>query len=459
MTDLKCKLEEAATKRAELNTLMEEAKGADGVSSLGNIKSIEKPAEEIARRQEELKTIYGECESLKTLAANTQELSASEKRQELQELQERAEKVEAERDELLKDARPDMSGASDSSDSSDSSGDVAASKAWVEDFIVASKAELPTREKPFVRAVSAKSLFAESGAGGGWEPENRRTGEVVPAALKPVHLLDAIRQVPLSEGNAETFMAEKPNADPAATDYFIGEGGTFFEDSWDTEERSSGVKDVGAFIPSTRDQLDDVPGARALLQDALIGRVKRAVEHQLVNGTGNHTQSSGSLTGLYSASTTANQFWPDINKVERDGGASMQEAFGEAIREIESVGQGSPSAILMHPKDWWNLVTQQTSDGGFLYGGLAAVDAVMPRFHGVPVVKSQFLAEGQVLVGDFTGPWGCRIRDRLQLATFWDRQYDTGSPHSKPSSRFYIAGEVRLAFTVMRGSLFSQITL
>ena len=458
--DLKRKLEEAAAKRAELNKLMEEAKGADGVESLANIKSIDKPAEEIARRQEELKALYGECEALKDLDAGEKELSAAENRLELKE---RAEKAESERDELKKNARPDISDEGDPVKQEHAAA-LKAVREWPTEFVEACKTELPVRANPFEKTLSLKALFSEAAAAaspatGGWAPENLRTGIVVPAALKPIMITDMIRMVPMTEGNADVFMEETPSTDPAASGYFLNEGAVYFEDSWKVEEKSSAVKDVGAFIPATRDQLDDVPGARALLQERLMGRVQRAIEHQLLYGTGNYTSLGGSLTGLLSASTTANQFWSGMNDVVRAGDESYQHAFGRAVLEIETSGQGSPTAIIIPNADWWDLVTEQESTGGFIYGGLAGSEMVMPRFHGIPILKNQFLAAGQGIVGDFTGPWGVHIRDRQMLSTFWERQEDTSGDRARPTARWYVAGDVRAAITVMRAALFTKLTL
>ena len=457
--DLKRKLEEAATKRAELNALMAEAKGDDGKESLDNIKSVDKPAEEIARRQEELKTLYGECEALKDLDANEKSLSASEQRLELEE---RAEKAESERDELKKDARPNLSGETDQLKIEHA----AATKAvheWPEEFIKACETELPMRQNPFNKTLSLKALFSEAAAAlatptGGWAPENLRTGVVVPAALKPVMFSDMIRMVPMTEGNADVYMEETPSADPTASGYYTAEGGVYFEDSWKVEERSSAVKDIGAFIPATRDQLDDVPGARALLQERLVGRVQRAIENQILYGTGDHTSAGGTITGLLSASTTTNQFWAGINEVEREEDEAYQHAFGRAVQLVETVGQGTVTAIVISTTDWWDLITQQESTGGFIMGGLAASEAVMPRFAGIPILKSQFLTKGEGIAGDFTGPWGIHMRDRQMLSTFWERQQNTAGDQSKPTARWYVAADARAAMTVMRATLFTKIT-
>ena len=424
--------------RHRLNDLFTEAR-KDGKDDLANIKSVTDPVAEIERLQKEAADLHDQIDQLQAISAAEEDLKQRYDALEATKGTEAKEKAQEKAQEKAS-KRPALADAQGAAESPTD-----ALKTWSEGFLA--NGSPWTVDKPYQVKMGMKALFAESNTSTNYPPENRRTGEVVPSAQAPVLVQNMIRMVALTEGNAETYMEETPSGDPTASGYFQSEGAVYFEDSWDLTERTSNVRDVGAFIPATRDQLDDVAGARDILENALTGRIMRAVEYEILSGNGTAPRLDGFLNKT------------GTNAITQAAGDSFQSAFASAIQAIETQGQGMPSAIVVTNADWWTIVTQQTSTGAFLWGGSAAADAVALRFHGVPIYKSQFIATNRALVGDFTGPWGCRIRDRQMLSTFWERQHDSSGNQTRPTARWYIAGDVRLALTIMRPSLFSVITL
>ena len=132
----------------------------------------------------------------------------------------------------------------------------------------------------------------------------------------------------------------------------------------------------------------------------------------------------------------------------------------QAITEIRKDAFVEPDAIIMHPSDWYDIVTavtDVTTSGSknplFVVAGGFGADAA-PRIWGLPVVATTAVSAGTVLVGKFGGGEAAHVvmRQGVDLAV------------SDSHSDFFLKGKLairatmRLGLVVYRQTAFCKIT-
>ena len=132
----------------------------------------------------------------------------------------------------------------------------------------------------------------------------------------------------------------------------------------------------------------------------------------------------------------------------------------QAITEIRKDAFVEADAIVMHPSDWYQIVTSVTdvtTSGSrnplFVVAGGFGADAA-PKIWGLNVVPSTVIAEGTMLVGKFGGGDAAQVvmREGVDLAV--------SDSHSDffAKNQLAIRLTMRLGFAIYRPTAFCSIT-
>ena len=284
-------------------------------------------------------------------------------------------------------------------------------------------------------AVLLKSVKATMTTSAGWGPENRRQDVVVPAAVRPLTLLEIMPPaIPLTEA-ALVYMEESTRTHAASE---IAEGGAYSEDSFALTERTNPARKVGSRLPVTDEQLADVAQVERYINSRLMYGVRARLESQILNGDG----TAPNLRGILN--TTGIQ-------TQALGSDSRPDAVHKAITKVESVGFAPATHIIAHPTDWEQVRLLKTSDGDYAAAPLAAAG---PRLlFNIPVVLSTALAAGTVLVGSFMEPFllfGERQGVMVEQGYVGD-QFGEGKSTMRGSGRWAVGVARPAAFCTVTG--------
>lgn len=269
--------------------------------------------------------------------------------------------------------------------------------------------------------------------GAGFAPQSIRTGRVVEEALAPVEMLDLVNITQTSQ-NAVVFMEETTVTDNAQE---VAEGGTYGEAEIVYTQQTQAVEEVGVTIPVTRIQFEDAPMVAGLVDRRLIMLVRRRVGSQILNGSG----STPSLLGVDNVSGL---------QTHAKGADDEITAILGAMTDVQVTGQAEPSLITMHPTNWKNIRSVQTSDGIFIYGHPSETGPM--RLWGLPVASLQAETAGTAHVGDWRVYHDLYMRRGVQVES--SDSHDTTFVEGTITLRCTI----RVASVFYRGAAFVEVT-
>jgi HK97 family phage major capsid protein len=158
------------------------------------------------------------------------------------------------------------------------------------------------------------------------------------------------------------------------------------------------VQTIAHWIPITRRAAADAPQLQAYIDTFLLQGLTARLEDQLINGTGASPQLRGILN-----TTTA---WAIQTLDVSVAGVSRLDAAGVAAANIMNAleGEYEPSAILVHPLDWFSvnfaLAREGVGTGQYLGGGPFNGGAAR-NLWGTQVVVTKAVPQGTQLIGDF----------------------------------------------------------
>lgn len=167
----------------------------------------------------------------------------------------------------------------------------------------------------------------------------------------------------------------------------VAEGSAASESAFVWTKTTDEVETIQGWIPVTREFLNDQPGMQSVVTGMLAARLQKEVNQQLLSGTGTTPQLWGAAirTGF---------------QTQAKGADPSFDAIGKAILKVQVTGDADPSAIVMHPTDWWNMRLTRTVDGVYILGNPG--DAASFMLFGLPVRLSTGIgAAGTALVGAF----------------------------------------------------------
>ena len=201
----------------------------------------------------------------------------------------------------------------------------------------------------------------------------------------------------------------------------------------------------------TEELLADVSAAQGYIDSRLRFMVRQTISDQIIGGSG----SGVNLTGILNK-TGINSF----NYSSFSGNLKRICQIFEAITEIQKDAFMNPDAIVMHPSDWYQVVTEVnavTTSGALnpLFVGAGSFgDAVTPRLWGVPVVSSTETSAGDCLVGVFGGGQAIHIVARQGMEVAMSDSHD----ENFVKDIIVMKATVRMGLPIYRATAFAKIT-
>jgi len=274
-----------------------------------------------------------------------------------------------------------------------------------------------------------KTVF-ETGAG--WAPQSLRTGRVVLDEQREVEVTDILPLFPTNQA-AIVYMEETTFTNSAAE---RSEGGAYAESAFALTQRSVPVESVGTSLPVTDEQLEDVEGVRAYLNQRMGFTVRQRVDTQVVAGDGTPPNLKGTLNVA------------SINS-QAKGTDNVPDAVYKGMDKVIVTGRARPNVVLAHPTDWQAVRLLKTADGIYIWGSPS--DAGPARIWGLPVVLSTAMTENTMIVGDYARFSGLFVRKGLTVETGYTNDDFT-------DGRVTIRAGIRCAIVHYRAAAFTQVT-
>ena len=284
-------------------------------------------------------------------------------------------------------------------------------------------------------------------------PEVLRQPGILESALRdPDAIIGLFDQIETDQ-NSFAYMEETTFTNAAAEQ---AEEATTAEATLDFTEKTASIRKIGVFLPVTEELLADVNGIQGYVNSRLGTMMKLRLDGQIMDGDG----SAPNLDGLLNTS--------GINSFAYGSYSGELGRLGQiyqAITEIRKDAFVEPDAIIMHPSDWYDIVTSVTDQAGTTSAGLASKNPlfvvsggfgadVTPRIWGLPVVASSAVNAGTQMVGKFGGGEAAHLvmRQGIDLAV--------SDSHSDffLKEKLAIRATMRVGLVVYRPTAFCKLT-
>jgi len=303
-----------------------------------------------------------------------------------------------------------------------------------------------------VKGVDSQAEFKTTLNTTGYPPESLRAPGILETALRnPDSVIGLFDQIQTSQ-NAYVYLEETTFTNNAGSIAESGDISSSLESALAFTERTESIRKMATFLRVTDELLADVAGIQGYVNSRLSTMMKLNMDNQLINGNG----TAPNLTGVLNKSgiNTFDYALPYAGELGKLG------QIYQAITEIRKDAFVEPDAIVMHPSDWYQIVTSVTdvdTSGSknplFVVAGGFGADAA-PRIWGLRVVPSTVIAEGTMLVGKFGGGDAAQVimREGVDLAV--------SDSHSDffAKNQLAIRLTMRLGFAIYRPTAFCTIT-
>ena len=268
----------------------------------------------------------------------------------------------------------------------------------------------------------------------GWDPEERRSGYITLDEQRPIQVVDLIPSIPTTL-DLYKYMQETTYSNQAAE---VAENSqtTWGEASLVLTERSQAVEKIAVYVPVSDEQLDDVEGAEAYVNQRLSFMVMQQLDSQIINGSG----TSPNLQGVLNATGLNTQAQGSLNAFD---------AAHKAATTVRTTGRGVPGAYILHSNDWQGYRLLRTTDGVYVLGnpGVGAPQ----QLWGLPVILSESLTEGTGLVGDFANYSLLVEKSGMDVQIGYIADYFVRGLKA-------VRASIRVGVVWTRGTAFTQIT-
>jgi HK97 family phage major capsid protein len=277
-----------------------------------------------------------------------------------------------------------------------------------------------------------KTLMSTSA---GWGPETLRNGMMTGYPTRPApRVVEFIPQQPTNQ-SAIVYMEETTFTNNATE---TTEGSTYGEGALALTERSVTVRKISTFLPVTDEQLEDVAGIQAYVENRLGLMVRQRLDSQCLSGTG--VMPSG-LVGTEQVSGIQTQ------ALSTD---SIPDAIYKLFTLIRSDGFAEPGVVFINPSKWQSVALLKTADGLYIWGHPS--ESGPERIWGVPVVQTTAGTSTKAVAGDYATHAFLAIKRGLE--------FQISSSHSTyfVEGKQAIRADMRAAMVHLRPKAFGVVT-
>lgn len=266
----------------------------------------------------------------------------------------------------------------------------------------------------------------------GWAPESLRTGRVALDEQREIEVTDILPVFPTSMA-AIVYMEETTFTNNAAE---RAEGAAYGENAFALTQRSVPVQVVGASLPVTDEQLEDVEGIQAYLNQRMGFSVRQRLDTQVIAGGGTPPDLKGTLNVS------------SINS-QAKGTDNVPDAVYKGMDLVKVTGRANANVVISHPTDWQAVRLMKTADGIYIWGSPS--ERGPATIWGLPVVLSTAMTENTIIVGDYARHSGLHVKKGLVIETgYVADQFKEGE--------ITIRAGIRCAIVHYRAPAFTQVT-
>lgn len=210
------------------------------------------------------------------------------------------------------------------------------------------------------------------------------------------------------------------------------EGNAINESAVTFATASEKVRTIAAFIPATKQVLDDFTELAGYINTSLPYYVNLEEELQMLLGDDTGENLNGLVTQAANYDTSLNV-----------GGDNKIDQLGHAVSQIARAKELNPTFIVLNTMDWWAIRLTKDAYGRYILGD--PQQAVRPSIWNLDVVPTTSMPVGQFMVGTGAAP-GAEIRDRMEM------QVEISTEHADFFQRNMVAirAEKRVALIVKR---------
>jgi len=292
--------------------------------------------------------------------------------------------------------------------------------------------------------LQTKTLLTETG----YPPSVIRDDLIVPTALRNPNTVIDLFDVIQTDQYQYKYLEETTFTNNAAE---VAEGNAFGESALVFTEQTENIRKFGVSIPVTEELLADVSAVQGYLDSRLRTMLQLRLDSELLNGNG----TAPNIRGILNKS--------GINTFDYSSFAGNLKRIGQiyqAITEIRKDAFVEPDAIVMHPSDWYDIVTEVnavTTSGALqpLFVGAGMMNgSPQASIWGVPVVPTTAISAGTALVGNFGGGQSVHVVSRSGMEVAMSDSHDDFFTKDKVMMK----ASLRLGFPIYRATAFCSIT-
>ncbi len=248
--------------------------------------------------------------------------------------------------------------------------------------------------------------------------------EIYHPAQRRLRVRDLIPVVP-TDSNTVEYTVETAYTNNA--DEQTSEGATKAESEMTFEQKTATVATVAHFIDVSRQALEDRAGLQAHIDQRMTHGLEQKEEELFIDG-------SGDVAGFLEAG--------NHTAYNRDqAGDTGIDTLGRAITQLQ-LGENTATGIMLNPADWEEIRLSKDNDDRYLWAFPGRSQPM--QLHGVPVVVTNSVSEGDFLVGDWQQAAVIRQRENAMVRM----SEHTGDNFKK--NLVTILAELRVALTVVR---------
>lgn len=197
------------------------------------------------------------------------------------------------------------------------------------------------------------------------------------------------------------------------------------------------IRTIAHYIPVTRQIVDDERQLRGYIENRLLYGLRLKEDQQLLYGTGQGNEMNGILTD------------PGIQQYAQKADETLIDAIRKGITK-SYVSEYRPTGVVMNHQDWETIELTKGDDEHYIWVNVTTANG--SRLWGLPVVSTNAIAKGTVLLGDFAR--GSAVHDRQNASI---RISDSHADFFT-KNLWALLAEERMAQSILRPSAFVEIS-